>query len=950
MRIKLGSGLQIRVFFICFLLMEVASSALTHDASLTWQTVHTDHFRVHFHDGLDEHALRAAEIAENVHDRLAPLFAWEPKEPTDIVLMDEVDFANGYATPLPSNRIVLWLSPPENGLFDYGPWLETLITHEYVHTLHLDKTHGFLGFLQNIFGRHPFLFPALVQPNWLIEGLATAIETDGERGVGRGQSSYFDMLMRTEVLHGIKPLEQINQPIATWPAGQISYLYGVEFFQFLQRHFSDDDVMLSVENYSRNIIPAMVNSNFRRAFGKTLKQLWQEFVQELDDRYAQQYASLSEQGIVQGQRLTEHGYMVGGLRATADGEVFYVMSNGKQQPALMRKNKNGGIQRLVELNGMAKIDVSAQGDIILAQPERFDNANVFYDLYHYSVASGEMHRLTYGKRYRYVQWSPKGDRLVAVRYGNGQFALDELSAQGRFLQTLWQGESGEIVADIDWSPQGGEIVASVWREAVGWNIELFSLEDKQWRYLTQDNSIQTTPAFTQDGQSVVFSADYDGVFNIYRMTLSGKSLAKLTSVVSGAFGPNLTENGQLYYTGYTHQGFDVFAMDNVVALQRDVVIDAGSSYVEQSYQRLDEAEVKITEYAPYDLMLPSWWTPILGITSHTVTLGASTSGSDPLMRHNYHATFGIDSESEAWFGGLGYVYDGWYPQISMMLNRAISRDTDNEGELIRSRETDYFQAGVDIPFMGMRQQWVLHGAYYFEKERDGYLAQGEASRFNFRDAIVGTAVSYNSASRYALSISQSNGRFVNIRHENSDVFDSDYEGDAWNLDWREYVAMGGEHVLALRGFFADGDEGVKQFRLGGNESDDLFSVTPQGTGIVFNRREYPLRGYPEGLVTLRGHQARLYSAEWRFPIKRIERGAMVPPVAMDQLSGLVFYDAGQAWGNHQNKPSLSRGAGVELYGDTYLLYRFPLRFRLGYAKGQDEHGEKQYYLRIGSSF
>ena len=41
------------------------------------------------------------------------------------------------------------------------------------------------------------------QPDWLIEGLAVYHETDRARGIGRGQSSYFDMLMRMEVARGV---------------------------------------------------------------------------------------------------------------------------------------------------------------------------------------------------------------------------------------------------------------------------------------------------------------------------------------------------------------------------------------------------------------------------------------------------------------------------------------------------------------------------------------------------------------------------------------------------------------------------------------------------------------------------------------------------------------------------------------------------------------------------
>ena len=115
------------------------------------------------------------------------------------MLTDQVDFFNGSATPIPTNTMRLHVTPPEifTGIEDHAGALETLITHEYVHILHLDKaTRGPL-LMRQFLGRFLLLFPNAFQPAWLVEGLATYYETAPERAIGRGQSSAFEMLMRT---------------------------------------------------------------------------------------------------------------------------------------------------------------------------------------------------------------------------------------------------------------------------------------------------------------------------------------------------------------------------------------------------------------------------------------------------------------------------------------------------------------------------------------------------------------------------------------------------------------------------------------------------------------------------------------------------------------------------------------------------------------------------------
>src|SRR4030065_1811719 len=138
-----------------------APPGTSHDPSLTWNSLRSPHFVVHFHDGEEGLARVSIGIAEQVHAHLSQQLNWTPLEPTDIVLTDGIDLSNGYAQVVPANVINIFVNPPDsiNGLEDHGSWLTTVITHEYVHILHLDKARGAPRVLRNVFGRSFLLFP-----------------------------------------------------------------------------------------------------------------------------------------------------------------------------------------------------------------------------------------------------------------------------------------------------------------------------------------------------------------------------------------------------------------------------------------------------------------------------------------------------------------------------------------------------------------------------------------------------------------------------------------------------------------------------------------------------------------------------------------------------------------------------------------------------------------------
>ena len=930
-------------------------AGISHDPGLTWKSLRSAHFVVHFHNAEEPLARTTIAIAERVHARLTRTLNWVPDTPTDVVLTDGFDLSNGYAQVFPANRMTLYVSPPDtiNGLEEHNGWLETVITHEYTHILHLDRVAGAPRFLRHIFGRNFLLFPNSLQPSWLIEGLATYTETDAEHGHGRGQSAYFDMLMRLEARDGIKPVSQVNQPIATWPAGDTPYLYGVQFHNYIAARHGAENIPKLVENYSNNLIPFFVNSNSRQVLGKSVKDLWPDFDEYIKNKYANQTQSIQERGVRQGTRITEHGYYTGAVRALADGGLIYLSRDGKSEPALMRWLPGGASpKRLTSVHPGARFDVHPVAGVLLAQPEIFRNANFYYDLYRVDIDSGRSQRLTHGARYRYGVWSPEGDSIIAVHQALGVSSLRRLTPAGQAIETLWTAHDGEVLAAMSASPGGVSVVAAVWRPGVGWNLEQFSLAQRRWTTLTHDTAVKADPQFSSDGASILFTSDHDGVYNVRRLTLATGDITTLTNVESGAFHPSqATPAAPLYYTGAGRNGFDLYRLDPV----REQRLSIASTPVTKTQPLASPAptDLALENYSPYSGLRPRWWVPHIAVETGRTELGVVTSASDALARHIYTADVAYDFRNDWVVGDFNYVYDRWYPIFKLRSARYNEIETDSNDKAVRVRRSDTYQTEVIFPLVSYRQRWSLHATTLRIQDTDGWTAAGTRALPDTTDNVLGAALVFDSTRRYAFSISRSNGRHVQVVAESSDVLGgSDYTGKVYALDWREFVALGEQHVLALRLVGGWGEEQPRPFQLGGSRSAVLAPPLLAGLDYAspFYQRDHALRGYTFGAPGLVGRRMALSTLEWRFPVSRVERGIMAPPLALHQVFGSVFVDAGAAWDNGNRPETYFTSAGVEAHADTILFYNLGLNLRLGYAHGYNKGGDNRIYLRAGTSF
>ncbi|MCP1727830.1 hypothetical protein J2T60_001830 [Natronospira proteinivora] len=943
---KVGHGIG-RGLLLCLVMMPLTLWGQANPW-LEWRSFDSEHFQVHYPAELEATARRAAGIAEAVHEELSAGMDWQPSRPTHLIINDQFDQANGWATPLPRNTITLYLTPPDglNSLAQHDGWLRLLITHEYLHILHLDKAEGFPKGARRVLGRHPLLFPNLFNPTWMIEGLAVHVESDAEHGIGRSQSSLFEMMLREELADGFKPFDQVGMDgLRDWPAGTTPYLYGAFFFRYVAETRGEETVQALVDNYSNNIIPYLLNRNLRQTLARDGEALWSDFEGWVQDNLMPVREASVEAGLVAGERLTEHGFRTASPRAVADeqGErVYYLRSDARAEPALMVWDEDKGPRHLADLNAGARIDAHPEAGVLVAMPEVCRNRNHYYDLYHWQPDSRRLRRLTHCSRYRDAVWLPNGEGMVAARIEAGQARIDRLDARGRRQLTVWRGEQDEIPGRLAMSPQGDALALSLWRPGIGWGLYRLSLSHGRLEDLGISGMMVGDVRYAADGRSLLFSSDHGGIFNLRRLDLDNGQLTTLSRVAGGAFAPTQAQTGSdLFYIGYSSEGYDLYRLP----LDEQLLEPLPEPPTFQPRAEVGEAVAgEDRAYRPWLTLPPTSWTPLLAASESTVEVGALIEGNDVLGIHRYSAGGLLELTEGLASGALSYRYA---ERLQFGLSRQhdyyqAELDGEDEQSLIRARAEDQVDLVWTLPWI--RDDWMLAGHLggAWTRESDVFNHDITEPWPTRRSGAAGVAISWDDSSRYLHSVSRSHGRQIRFVAEDNSVFGSDYSGLVYSVDWREYLPLSGEHVLYLRGVHAWGSNNPRPFRLGDAHAADLLD-----TGGLFDRRRYALRGY-DRLET--GRRLQLATAEWRFPIARPQRGFTRFPLGAHQFSGRLFAEAGAAWDSGSSPDDYRRSVGGELLADLNLFYRANLQLRLGLARGLDEEEDTRAYLLLSSPF
>ncbi len=948
-----------------------------------WSTFDTEHFEVTFTPGLEPLARRAAWRAEHAYTLLSEALLPPPRGRIHLVITDNVDYANGFATVVPRNRIVAYAHPPsdERYLRYYEDWLDILVLHELVHIFHLNDAGGAWRLIRSILGRSPIAFPNAYAPEWMLEGLATYAES--YTGAGRVRGSMYEMILRTAVLDGrLAPIDHVTAEPASWPAGIAQYLYGAFLFDYLAGSAGSESISAFLRSASRQVIPYRLDAVARGTLGTSLTAAWEAWSDSLGVRYTALADSLASLGLTEPEILTDEGWVAEYPRFSRTGVLLtYSGSTGREEASVALLWPGGKRTRLAPATAIGPVAwIDSDAALLVAQLEFTDPYSVRSDLFRLQPG-GKQERLTRGARVSQPHAHPDGRRAVVVSEAGGTNVVAIVDLATGDLAALTKSDLDVQWADPRWSPDGRYIAVTRWAGGRA-DIVVLDTAGVVVEEVTRDRALDTYPAWSPDGRYIVFSSDRGGITNLVAYDWVDRRHYQVTNVLTGAFQPDVSPDGRwIAFSYYQSDGYHIarvpFAPENWRSVEpRFDESDPAPATEQDQIDPIVRGEVR--PYSAWSTLPPTWWLPIIA-DDDWPAVGVVTGGSDVLQRHSWSAeALAFPTEGRA-AGGLAYRYRGLGSPVldvgalqDWRVQNVAPSPTDEPLPELARRDRE-LEATLSWQYRRWRRAgWVqVSGdvrevAFIWSDPPEGGQAR-EDVRYPL-DLGASVGVGFSTVRAFPLSLGPQQGIRTSLRVEGRHYVDEPPVANSRRDYWRvvsDNEAYGAWDIfgfapttLALRlDAGVETSEAAPGFTIGGVSASG--SDLAIDLGVAGTSSAYPVRGYPSGVQ--RGNRVLSGTAEYRFPLVLVERGYRLLPVAVDRLWGDVFVDAGAAWcpgGCRSGLPN-ARGsfrplmsAGAETVLELRLGYRLDVPLRVGAAipLRDRETYDSRLYLRIGRAF
>ncbi len=911
----------------------------------TWYSIKTDHFWIHYHDGLEKEAERLATIAEEVHEKLSKEINWKPFFRTDVVLCDTTDMANGFSMPFPYNRVQLFVVMPhveDAGLSNTDNWLRTVFTHEYTHALTMDMIGGIPECTRYTLGR--WCFPNILMPVWAVEGYPVLQESK-EKPWGRLNANYTMMVLRQEVYSkNLKDMSQASNFPRLWPAGMVPYLYGGMFVEFCTRKYPEKDFGQIFAENADNVFPFLMNKNFDDVYGLNAYVLWDIWQKELMHELNSKIEDIKKRGITPYTVLTHTGYYTSLPRFYNNDIVFISMTN-KEKPSLMKydtSTKNFSRLTYVHMPNSLSIRNDA---IILCDIEYYKSFDVFRDVFVYDSSYSQK---TKGLRVQYIEALQNG--YVAILYDKGKYSLVMLDASFAIQKYFIHNTSSQL-SYLRVSGDSSKAVFTIAHNGHS-DIALFDLSTEKLVLLTNDSFVDIHPAFYPDGQRIIFSSDRDGVFNLYEINLATKKLSRISNVIGGAFFPDISQDGtKVVFASYEANGYNIALMPYTTVYLQEL-----SPIAFTIEQKEEHKEVLSQPYNPLYSVIGPWWMPYLYSeelypNKYDTHVGFATSGNDTLYRHSYSLVLDFAFTQKRMTVDADYIYSGLYPDIFMaykdegiIFDDAFPWEAPDNVVYIRRTLERTISSGISIPYQRFYNYNQLLLYYTYEKTTvDEYYKN--AGIFTHDGVYAGIHVAFLHDGTYSgsFSVSPEDGMVCEVY---GDIYHSSLASDI------SYSKVRGGVYYFLRGFNND----VLAFMLrGGFAHNAPYYLYPYNIGryakgksqsIPAGEDAYSMRGFAKDMFY--GNRLAVGIVEYRIPLFQKDIGYRMLPVMFRDIWLTPFVEYGNIWIDETKLKDFKYSIGSQLHIRITAGYWADVEGFAGVVKGFGDYGQVQVYFGLAT--
>ena len=546
---------------------------------LSWKTIETEHFRIHFYDHTEQSARLGATIAEMIYEPITELYNYEPFDKTDIVFTDVDDISNG-AAYFYDNKIIIWTSPLDFELRGSHRWLQNVITHEFTHIVSIQKTQKFGksipgGYIQwidyekekrpDVLYGYPnklvsYPIPGTSVPPWLAEGIAQFMYPGADWD---NWDSIRDMILRDRTL---------NNNLLTWTEMNVFGKSGIGNESVYNSGYALSKYLAVKHGPSalKNIMTSLskpfnssINKAIKEAIGIEGREVYDDFISVLNIRYDSLSNSVLN-NIKKGTIIEENGTSNLFPAWNEDGNLIAFLSNKENDyfgstDLFIYSVKNKTTKKIVD-DVFSKPSWNGQ-KLFYSKKSKIANkvGSKFYDLYEFDLLTDKENRITQDARAFSPVYNSNDSTLFYISTNGGNQNIYMIDLVSRSTQKLTDFSNQEIINSLNYDYETNRIMFDITLNHFR-DIHFLSLSDSiSGAILNSSFWDERQIDFSKKG--MVYSDDRSGIFNLYY--IDSQTQGYLTNVVGGAFMPDIHESGKIAYSLYEKGGYKIAILDSI---------------------------------------------------------------------------------------------------------------------------------------------------------------------------------------------------------------------------------------------------------------------------------------------------------------------------------------------------------------------------------------------------
>lgn len=857
--------------------------------SFDWKKHSSDHFDFYYYPSMESMMPDVIRFFESSYARISSELGFELSETTPVILYQtHLDFQQtniisgfipygvaGFSEPI-KRRIVIPVEGPKKEL-------ETLITHELVHTFEFEIL------FQNRFNK---ISPV---PIWIMEGLSEHIANDWN-SVGR-------MVLRDAVLNGYLPdldrLESFDSLFSPY----LGYKAAQSAIDFIQHEFGIEKLRTLLWEMRKTLrSPDYFNKSVQDVFGISIRELSIRWMEDLRRRFIEverrrESSSKFDTTIPRLNRyerrfspvFTPGGKLLAYIHSGIDGMEIYLdgLDQKKKEPFMCLTCELDRFKHKQIVMDGRPLHGNPWSDYLVYISQRNNN-------FYLNVLDPVVGGLTRTIRLKQDQTSspslsPDGTKVAYAGYENTKSDIFIINLETEQITNI----TNDIYVDEtpSWSPDGEWIAFATERDS---QFDLFrvNIETKESLPFVLSPGNERVPSWSPDGTSLLYTSDrIDGIDDVYIEDVSSGEIRRLTAAVTGMFCPSFSEDSQQIAASFY---FD--ATQNIVTFSsaRSPQIPestADAAYLDQNGEMI---AFPMKEYAPAS-SVPS---NISELQNDKVKFRLIPDAAIGTISYGTEGDF--TAEGGALFSDI--LGDHQFELIAIrrgnrngILGQYLFLRNRIDYGIVLNQDSDYYYLYDVFQNRYLRVDWdyyagMIHAEYplttfyrteldlgYFERRYSSDLGLGtsyDEKLMYVEPAISGDTVIARALTGYAEAYSGHAFRF-SVRFPIAAGTDySDYVNTYF--DYRHYLPISRRSLLAFR------EWGI----VSTGEDAQYFGVGGFGT----------IRGYDYNSIV--GNKVAITNFELRFPL--VDQIVFAGGIGFYGLRGKLFADAGAVWRNDED--------------------------------------------------